>query len=39
MKGFLLDTNVWTSFLKNDPAVVHAVRNAGLKIENWQSSQ
>lgn len=31
MKGFLLDTNVWIAFLKNDPAVVDAVRNAGLE--------
>jgi len=30
VKGFLLDTNVWIALLKNDAAVIEAVRRAGL---------
>ena len=29
MTGYLLDTNVWIAFLKNDPKVVAAVRCHG----------
>jgi tRNA(fMet)-specific endonuclease VapC len=30
MSGFLLDTNVWIAFLKNQPEVVEKVRRVGL---------